>query len=216
MTISIVLADDHHVIRQGLKALLDAEPDFNVIGETGDGLEVADLVEQLRPHVLVLDLMMPGLSGLEATRRISKRSPGTSVVILSMHSNEAYVLEALKAGANAYVLKKSQADELVQAIREVDAGRSFLSSTLSQRAIEVYKEIAEATETDRYDSLTAREREMLNLVAEGYTNTQIATRLSISSRTVEGHRANLMRKLNLKNHTELIRYALWRGILPIE
>lgn len=213
---TIVLADDHHVVRQGLRSLLEAEPDFSVIGETADGLEATQLVERLQPDVLVLDLMMPGLNGLAVTRQVSQRLLRTHVVILSMHPNEAYVLEALRAGAAAYVLKESTSAELVRAVREAVAGRRYLSSPLSERAIEAYMQKAESAALDPYETLTAREREVLHLVAEGHANAEIADRLFISRRTVETHRANLMRKLGLRTQTDLIRYALQRGILPME
>jgi DNA-binding NarL/FixJ family response regulator len=213
---TIVLADDHHVVRQGLRSLLEAEPDFSVVGETGDGVEAAQLVERLQPDVLVLDLMMPGLNGLEVTRQVGQRSPRTRVVILSMHADEAHVLEGLRAGAVAYVLKESTSAELVRAVREAVAGRRYLSPPLSERAIEVYMQKVESTVLDPYETLTAREREVLHLVAEGYTNAEIADRLFISRRTVETHRANLMRKLGLRTQTDLISYALRRGILPME
>ncbi len=213
---SIVLADDHHVVRQGLRALLEAEPDFRLIGEAGDGLETAQLVERLEPDVLIIDLMMPSLNGLEVTRQVSQRSPRTRIVILSMHANEAYVLEALRNGAAGYVLKDSSAADLVQAVREVMSGRRYLSPPLSERAIEAYLHKAQAAELDPYETLTTREREVLHLAAEGHSNAEIATRLSISPRTAETHRANMMRKLDLHTQTDLIRYALRRGILPIE
>jgi two-component system response regulator NreC len=213
---TIVLADDHHVVRQGLRSLLEAEPDFSVVGEAGDGLEAAQLVERLQPDVLVLDLMMPGLNGLEVTRQVSQRSSRTHVVILSMHPNEAYVLEALRAGATAYVLKESTSAELVRAVREAVAGRRYLSPPLSERAIEAYMQKAKSAALDPYETLTAREREVLHLAAEGHANAEIADRLFISRRTVETHRANLMRKLGLRSQTDLIRYALQRGILPME
>jgi two-component system response regulator NreC len=213
---TIVLADDHHVVRQGLRSLLETEPDFSVVGETGDGLEAAQLAERLQPDVLVLDLMMPGLNGLEVTRQISQRSPRTHVVILSMHPNEAYVLEALRAGAAAYVLKESTSAELVRAVREAVAGRRYLSPPLSERAIEAYMQKAESAALDPYETLTTREREVLHLAAEGHTNAEIADRLFISRRTVETHRANMMRKLGLRTQTDLISYALRRGILPME
>nr|NIO71757.1 response regulator [Anaerolineae bacterium] len=171
---------------------------------------------RLQPDVLVLDLMMPGLNGLEVTRQVSQRSPRTHVVILSMHPNEAYVLEALRAGAAAYVLKESTSAELVRAVREAVAGRRYLSPPLSERAIEAYMQKAESAALDPYETLTAREREVLHLVAEGHTNAEIAERLFISRRTVETHRANLMRKLGLRTQTDLISYALRQGILPIE
>jgi two-component system response regulator NreC len=210
---TIVLADDHHIVRQGLRRLLEDEPDFQVVGDTGDGLEALQLVERLQPDVLVVDLVMPGLSGLEVTRQVNQRSPRTRVVILSMYANEAYVLEALKNGASGYVLKESSGVDLVRAVREALAGRRYLSPPLSEHAIEAYLEKVDTGPLDPYETLTAREREVLHLAAEGHTNNQIAERLSISPRTVETHRANLMRKLGLNNHAELIRYALGRGIL---
>jgi len=215
-TKQLVLADDHSVVRRGLRALLEAEPSFTVIGEAGDGLEAAELVERLQPDVLVLDLMMPSLNGLEVTRRIKRRSPHTRVVILSMYADEAYVVEALRAGAEAYVLKESTADELVQAIHEAAAGRRYLSSPLSQRAIQSYVEKAEAALLDPYETLTSREREVFQLAAEGHANAEIAARFSISSRTVETHRTHLMRKLGLRTQADLIRYALRKGILPMD
>ncbi len=213
---TIVLADDHQVVRHGLRVLLESEPSFRIVGEASDGLEAIDLVERQQPDIVVLDLMMPGLNGLEVARQSSHRSPRTNVVILSMYNNEAYVLEALRAGAKAYVLKASTSDELVRAIREVVAGRRYLSPPLSERAIQAYSQKAESAAVDAYETLTTREREILQLAAEGCTNAEIATRLSISPRTAETHRANLMRKLGLHSHTDLIRYALRRGILAID
>jgi two-component system response regulator NreC len=214
--ISLVLADDHHVVRQGLRSLLEVEPDLRVIGEAADGLETVRLIKNLRPDILVVDVMMGGISGLEVTRQVSKHSLKTGVVILSMYSNEAYVLEALKAGAKAYVLKESTAGELVKAVREVAAGRRYLSSSLSERAIEAYIEKNKDTVLDPYDTLTTRECEVLHLVVQGCTNSDIATRLYISRRTVEAHRTNMMRKLGLRTQPQLISYAIRRGILPLD
>ncbi len=214
MTISILLADDHVVVRQGLKALLEAETDFHVLGEAADGLEAVQLVERLQPDVLLVDVMMPGLSGLEATRQVRERFPKTQVVVLSMHSNEAYVLEALRNGAMGYVLKDSDATALVQAVHEAYAGRRYLSPPLSDVIIDAYVNKSRETALDIYDTLTNREREVLHLAAEGRTNADIAMRLGISPRTVEIHRTNMMRKLGLHSEHELIRYALRRGILP--
>ena len=213
---TIMLADDHPVVRQGLRALLEAEQDFTIVGEAADGLEVAGLVERLRPNVLVLDLMLPGLGGIEVTRQICHRFPQTRVVILSMYANEAYVLEALRNGAAGYVIKEASAAQLVQAVREVSAGRRYLSPPLSENAIEAYIQKAQATPLDLYETLTTREREVLHLAATGNSNIEIADRLGISSRTAETHRANLMRKLGLHSQTELIRYAMRRGIIPSE
>jgi DNA-binding NarL/FixJ family response regulator len=214
--ITIVLADDHHVVRQGLRALLEAEVDFSVVGEMADGLKVADLVKETGPKVLIVDLMMPGLNGLDITRQVSLDSPKTRVVILSMHANEAYVLEALKNGAMGYVLKDSQATHLIKAVREAVAGRRYLSPPLSEEGLDIYLKKTADTALDLYQTLTSREREVLHLVAEGYTNTEIADRLVISHRTVETHRSNLMRKLKLRTSADLVRYALQRGILPMD
>jgi two-component system, NarL family, response regulator NreC len=216
MTISIVLADDHPVVRRGMQTLLEAEPDFAIIGEAGDGLESVRLVENLQPDVLILDLMMPGLSGLEALRIIRKRSPRTRVVVLSMHDTHAFVAEALMNGATGYVLKGSDELNLVRAVREAAGGRRFLCPPVTERAIDAYIERARAASLDPHDTLTAREREVLQLTAEGKTGPEIAARLHISQRTVENHRANLMRKLLLKNQSELVRYALRRGLISLD
>ena len=215
--IRILLADDHQVVREGFRALLEAEPDFEIVAETGDGLEAVRLAEHQKPHVLVVDLMMPGLNGLEVARQIGQRAPRTHVVMLSMHANEAYVLEALKNGACAYVLKDASAAELVRAVREANVGHRYLSPPLSEPAINSYIQRARNSDSlDLYDTLTNREREVLQLGAEGHTNAEIAGRLFISPRTVETHRANVMHKLGLRSQTELVRYALRRGILPME
>ena len=213
--ITVVLADDHPVVRRGLSTLLDAEQDFRLVGETGDGLKAVALVEQLKRDMAVLDLMIPGLNGLEVARQVRQRSPETRVILLSMHANEAYVLEALRNGANGYVLKDSSAADLVRAVREVAAGRRYLSAPLSERAIDTYVQKAEETALDVYETLTTREREVLHLAAEGRTHAEIADRLFISPRTVEVHRGHLMRKLGLQTQTDLIRYDLQKGILPI-
>lgn len=213
---TVVLADDHHIVRKGLRTLLEAEGDFAVIGEEADGLKVVDLVERLRPNVLVLDVQMPGLNGLEITRQIVQRALKTRVIILSMHANETYVLEALRHGAAGYVLKDANPAEMLEAVREVSVGRRYLSSALSERALEAYAQKAQATPEDPYETLTTREREILQLAAESSSIAEIGTRLGISPRTVETHRENLMRKLGLQSQTDLIRYALRRGILPLE
>jgi two-component system response regulator NreC len=212
--ISLVLVDDHHVVRQGLRSLLEEEPDFQVIGEASDGLEAVRLVEDLRPNILVLDLMIGGINGLEVARQVLKYSRQTGVVMLSMYNNEAYVLEALRAGARAYVLKESTGAELVKAIREVLDGRHYLSQPLSELAIKAYIEKSRDAVFDPYDTLTKREREVLHMTAHGYTSAEIAARLCISNRTVEFHRSHMMHKLGLRNQSHLIPYAINRGILP--
>lgn len=211
--LTIVLADDHKVVRQGLGSLLKAEPDFNVVGEANDGLEAVRLTERLQPDVLLVDLAMPGLGGLEVIRQVNKRFPQIHIIVLSMHATEAYVLEALRNGASGYILKESSVTEVVKGVREVAAGRRFLSSSLSQRAIEASLDRAETGPSDPYETLTNREREVLQLVAEGHSSSEIGRRLFISPRTVEIHRQNMMRKLGLRNQAELIRYALTKGIL---
>ena len=210
MPLRIVLADDHPVVRDGLKGLLSEEPDFDVVGETGDGLAVPDLVEDLEPDVLVLDVLMPGAYGLEVLRQVTKRHPKTRVLILSMYANESYVLEAMRNGAAGYALKSSPPDELVRAVRSVGVGNSFLSPLLNQRMR------GEEVPEDPLDSLTPRERQVLHLIAEGNTNAAVAERLFISSRTVESHRASVMNKLALASHAELIRYAIRRGIVDVD
>lgn len=215
--VRILLVDDHPVVRQGLRALLEAEKNFLVIGEAGEGLAAIEATERLDPDVLVVDLMIPNLNGLEVTRRVKRGSPRTKVIILSMHSNEAYVVEAFKNGASGFVLKDSSAQELVHSINEAAEGRRYLSPPLSERAIEIYiQEKTRSSSLDAYDTLTGREREVLHLASEGNSNAQIAEMLFISPRTVETHRANLMRKLSLHTQADLIRYAIKRGILPLE
>lgn len=213
---NILLADDHNIVRQGLRALLQSEPHFRLVGEASDGIEAVRLAERMKPDVLITDLMMPGLNGLEVTRQVTKALPQIRVIILSMYTNDAYVLEAFKNGALGYVLKDSQAADLIQAVKEVIAGNRYLSPPLSERALELYLQKVESVPDDPYELLTTREREVLQLVAEGRTSSEIAARLFISPRTAEGHRANLMRKLNLQNNADLIRLALKRGILPMD
>ena len=214
-TVTIVVADDHHVVRQGLCVLLKAEPGFSVVGEAADGAEAMELVERLCPDVLLLDLMMPNLDGLQVTRQISRRAPKTKVVILSMHANDAYVVEALHHGAVGYVLKDSSAADLILAVHEVVEGRRYLSPPLSERAIDIYVQTSRSDSAENRDQLTSREREVLQLVSEGYTTAEIADRLTLSPRTVEMHRRNLMVKLGLHNQLDVFRYAVQHGIVQI-
>ena len=213
---TIVLADDHQIVRQGMRALLEAEPEFSVTGEASDGLEVAALVEQLEPDVLLLDIKMPGLNGLEVTRQVRRRTPNTNVVILSMYASEAYVMEALRNGAVGYVLKGASAADLVQAVKDVAEGRRYLSPPLSERAIEAYVQKAVASTPAALETLTDREREVLHFVVEGYKNSEIATKLEISPRTAETHRARMMRKLDLHTQADLMRFAIQLGLFPVE
>src|SRR5262245_9595609 len=216
MTISIVLADDHPLVLRGIRRVFEAEPDFALAGEAADGLQTLRLAERLQPDVLVLDLMMPGLNGLDALPALARRGPQTRVVVLSMYSDEAYVRQALCGGACAYVLKGCDPGLLVLAVREAAAGRHYLSPPLSERAIEAYLESARSGPPDPHEALTPREREVLQLAAEGHTGAEIGRRLSISPRTVEMHRANLMHKLGLRTQADLIRYALRRGVIPLQ
>lgn len=215
--LKIVLADDHRMFRQGIKALLGDEKDFQVVAEADDGLQAVRLCEQHQPDVLVLDLIMPGLRGMDVARQVSERLKRTRVVVLSMHADEAWVMEALRNGASAYVLKDAHAAELIKAVREVAAGRRYLSPPLSERAIDAYIERARRGEsTDVYDALTNREREVLKLVAEGHTNAAIAQKLFLSPRTVEAHRASLMHKLGLRSQADLVLFAVNRGVVAPE
>ncbi len=213
---NIVIVDDHTVVRQSLKKLLELESDFKIVGETGDGLEAIRLVEQLKPDVIVVDLMLVGMNGIEVTRQVTKHFPKTAVVILSMYGSEGYVYEAFRAGAKAYILKESTSDQLVKAIHEAIVGRRYLSPPLSERTIESYAKKAESSNGGLRDSLTNREREVLYMAAQGLTNAEIADRLYISRRTVEVHRSSMMQKLGLRTQTDLIRYGLQHGILPAD
>ena len=216
MSLSVLLAEDHPVVREGLRAMLEAEGDFQVVGQTGNSSEVGGMVEELRPDVLVLDLIMPGIGGLNALRELARRRLNTRVVVLSMYANEAYVLEALQNGAGAYVLKQSEAAELVRGIREVAKGRRYLSPPLSQRAVEAYAKRAKGTIATKEAELTAREKEVLMLVGQGFTSAQIGERLFISVRTVESHRSNLTKKLGLHSQAEMVRTALRRELTPLD
>lgn len=215
--ITILIADDHPIIRYGLRATLSKDPALQVIGETGDGLDAVRQVQALRPQVLLSDMRMPGLTGLEVTRQVTALVPTTRVLLLSMHTNESYVLEALSNGAAGYILKDSPSEELVQAVHDVAAGKRYLSASLSERAIDLYvQQSCVSALTDPYELLTNREREVLQLSAEGLNNPEIGERLFLSARTVETHRNNLMRKLGLENQTELIKYAYKKGILLLD
>ncbi|MER3458972.1 MAG: DNA-binding response regulator [Chloroflexota bacterium] len=213
--IRVILADDHTLVRKGLKALLAAYPHIEVVGEAADGREAVQLAEALRPHVVVMDINMPGLNGLEATDRIKRRCPEVNVLILSMHANEEYVLQVLRSGASGYLLKDSATEDLVAGIQAVTAGEAYLSPRISKTVIAEYVRRTEAEAQRRpHELLTPREREILQLIAEGRTSKEIASELHLSIKTVETHRANLMDKLNIHNRAGLIRYAIRAGIIP--
>jgi two-component system, NarL family, response regulator NreC len=204
---TIVIADDHAIVREGLRAALGATQAYQIVGEAADGLTTVRMVERLQPNFLIVDLMMPIYSGLEVARQIRQRLPQTMIIILSMLAEEAYVLEALQVGVMGYVLKTAHVDEVCVALREAQQGRRYLSPPLSERAIDVYAAQARAQPADPISTLTAREREVLVLAAQGYTNAIIGSMLSISPRTVDTHRTRIMRKLDVHTQAELARFA---------
>lgn len=207
-----IIADDHDIVRRGLRGILEATGSCKVVAEAADGLTAAQLVEKHRPNLLILDLNMPRLHGMEVLRQVRVSSPQTRVIVLSMHNDEAYVIEALRSGAMAYILKGSESLEISQALTEVMAGRRFLSAPLSEWAINalVSKPAAEA---DPLQTLSQRERMVLQLAAEGHNNPEIAEKLFISPRTAETHRTNLLRKLGLQTQTDLVRFAIRKGLI---
>jgi DNA-binding NarL/FixJ family response regulator len=214
--LTIVLADDHQVVRSGLRALLETTLGAQIVGEASDGLAALQLAERLQPNILIVDLMMPGLTGLEVARRVRQRAPHIRVVVLSMHAAESYVREALHAGAIGYVLKEAPAAEVVQAVCAAATGQRFLSPALSERLIDAYIQQTNTTTDDPYDLLTDRERDVLHLAALGHSAPEIAERLILSVRTVEHYRAGVLRKLDLHNQTDLVRYAIKRGIIALD
>jgi two-component system response regulator NreC len=210
----ILLADDHIVVRTGLRALLERQPNLEVVGETENGRETVELAASLEPDVVVMDVAMPVLNGIEATKTIVTQRPATAVVILSMHADESYVMRALKAGARGYLLKDSAAGDLISAIQAVSQNKSFFSPKVSRILAEDYvRVLKQKGAVDTYDLLTSREREILQLLAEGKANKEVATGLNISPYTVETHRRHILEKLNLHNPAELILYAVRKGII---
>jgi DNA-binding NarL/FixJ family response regulator len=207
-----IIADDHEIVRRGLRSVLEHDGVCKVVGEASDGLMAVQLVDKFRPGILILDLNMPRLHGIEVLRQTRTSSPHTRVIILSMHSDEAYVIETLRAGAMAYILKGSESLEIAQALKEVLAGRRFLSAPLSEWAINAL--VAKPADTaDPLQSLTPRERMVMQLAAEGATNAEVAEKLFISPRTAETHRTNLLQKLGLQTQTDLVRFAIRKGLL---
>jgi DNA-binding NarL/FixJ family response regulator len=212
--IRILLADDHTIVRKGLRMLLESHPGFQVIAEAANGLEAVALAEQHRPQVAVLDVAMPVLNGIEAARQIAAKDLGTEVVFLSMHSDESYVLRALTSGARGYLLKDSAEQDLIQAVTTVHEGKAFFSPAISKMLVEDYvRQMREQKVEDSYDLLTARERQVLQLLAEGRSNKEVAGLLDLSLHTVETHRGNIMQKLNLHSGAELILYAIRKGVI---
>jgi two-component system, NarL family, response regulator NreC len=212
--VRILLADDHTVMREGLRAALEHQPAFEVVGEASDGVQAASLAASLAPDVVVMDIAMPSLNGVEATRQIVGKQPGISIVILSMYSDETYVMRALKAGARAYLLKDSAFTDLIRAIESVTQGKSFFSPKISRILAEDYvRALQQKGSVDTYELLTPREREILQLLAEGKSNKEVATRLNLSLYTVETHRGRILQKLNLHSAAELVLYAVRKGII---
>jgi DNA-binding NarL/FixJ family response regulator len=212
-TLRILLADDHTVVRQGLRKVLEERPDWQVIGEAGDGREAVSLAEQLKPDVAVIDVAMPLLNGIEATRQITKRVPSVRILILSMHSDEAYVTQVLNAGATGYLLKDSADVDLLQAVSAVSQGKSFFSPPVARLMLGDYVRPRGEGAVDRYELLSGREREVFQLIAEGKANKEMATLLFISPSTVETHRAHIMEKLDLHSAAEIVLYAVRRGVI---
>ncbi len=214
MAIRILLADDHTVVREGMRALLERQPDMVVVAEAADGRETVRLAEEHSPDVVLMDVAMPAMNGIEATRRILAANARTAIVILSMHQDESYVLRSLKAGARGYLLKDSPQTDVVAAIRAVSQGRSFLSRKISRMLQEDYvQELESAGLEDSYDLLTDREREILQLLAEGRANKEVAQLLNISPTTVETHRGHILQKLGLHSVPDLILYAVRKRLI---
>jgi len=213
-SIRILLADDHTVMRRGLRLLLESQPEFSVVAEAADGRQAVEQAEATQPDVAVVDIAMPNLSGIEAAQRINAAHPQIAIVILSMHSDEGYVLRALKTGAKGYLLKDSAEGDLIDAIKAVHQGKTFFSAEITKMLVADYvQEIRTRGVEDSYDLLTPREREILQLLAERKSNKEIAVSLNLSPYTVETHRRNLQEKLNLHNLAELILYAVRKGVI---
>ncbi len=213
--IRILIADDHTILRQGIRSLLEREPDIQVIGEAEDGHTAIKLAGELQPDVVLMDISMPLLNGLEATRQIRRDSPSVKVLILSMYDNEDYIRQSLSAGAMGYILKDADVNELLAAIRAVYQNDAVLSPAITRLVIEDYLRWGDRSNVDLSDGLSPREREVLQLIAEGHTNKQIAEILCISVKTVQAHRANIMSKLDLHDRSDLVKYAIRKKIIEI-
>jgi DNA-binding NarL/FixJ family response regulator len=210
----VLLADDHVVVRKGLRFVLEREPDMEVVGEAGDGKQAVDLVEQLSAEVVVMDIAMPRLNGIDATAQITKKNENVRVIILSMYSDEEYIVRALSAGAKGYLLKDSAEEELVAAVRSVSEGKPFFSPAIASLLLDDYlRQLQQRGMTDSYELLSVREKEVLQLLAQGKTNKEVATMLQISPYTVETHRNHLMQKLNLHNTAEIVLYAVRKKLI---
>jgi two-component system response regulator NreC len=215
--IRLILADDHAVVRSGIRMLLEAQPDIEIVAEAETGRQAVEQVRRLKPDVVLMDVQMPELNGIEATQQIKKMVPGTAVLALTMHEDDQYFFEMIRAGASGYVPKRAAPDDLVTAIRTVARGEIFLYPSLATRLVQDYLKRADSGEQPLvYDDLTPREREVLVLIAEGLTNAEIANRLVISVKTVDRHRENIMRKLNMHNRIDLVKYAIRKGLIDLD
>ncbi len=214
MKIKVVIADDHAIVREGVRMILAKEKDIEVVGEAEDGQQALQLVETQRPTVVVMDISMPGMGGVEATQTLKERHPQVAVLALTMHEDESYVFQLLRAGASGYVLKRAAAQDLVQAVRAAAKGEAFLYPSVARKVVEDYlKRVEAGEERERYDGLTEREKEILTHIAQGLSNQQIAEKLFISIKTVQTHRAHILEKLGLHDRTELVRYAIRKGLI---
>jgi DNA-binding NarL/FixJ family response regulator len=216
-TTRVLLAEDHTIVRKGLLALLDSEAGIEVIGEAQDGREAVARAEQLRPDVVLMDITMPVLNGLEATRQIKKRFPEVKVLILTVHSDDEYIRQILRAGASGYLVKQAAPHELISAIEAIQRGESYLSPSVSKKVVDGYVQYsAGAEEEDSYERLTGREREVLQLIAEGSSTRDIAQMLDLSVKTAETHRARIMDKLDIHSTAELTQYAIRKGVISLD
>jgi two-component system response regulator NreC len=214
--VRLLVADDHKIFRQGIKKLLEEEPDLQVVGESADGRETVKKATELKPDIILMDIAMANLNGLEATKQIKKVLPETKIIMLTMHKNEEYVLQSFQAGASGYILKEGAVEELVSAIRSIHQDKSFLSPTVSKTLVDAYLRKMETGKTETpFDLLTDREREVLQLIAEGFTNREVAKQLFISVKTVEAHRAHIMQKLNIHDIAKLVKYAIQKGLVDL-
>lgn len=211
--IKVLVVDDHAIMRDGIRALLGIHDDIEIVGEASEGKEAVEKAQELSPDVAVMDIAMPGMDGLEATRRIKKKKPTVKVLVLTQYDNREYILSAIKAGADGYVPKRALGSELESAIRAVHRGDSYLYPSAASAVI---KDYVKGSDEETYDRLTAREREILKLIADGHTSREIADMLFISLKTVLGHRARIMEKLDIHNRTELIKYAMRKGLVSMD